>query len=85
MNYLTLIFLCPSSAPPPLPQLGGTPGAAPPGGPLPPPACVPPSAAAPENTLDSPASQTNGTLTNGAAATPSVCESVNIPMTADSW
>lgn len=69
----------------PLPHLGGTSGAAPPGGPLPPPAYVPLSAAAPEKTLDSPAIQTNRTLTNAAAATSSVCGPVNIAMTADSW
>lgn len=85
VEVVTLIFLYPSAGSPPLPQLGGTSVAAPPGGPLPPPAYVPLSAAAPEKTLDSPAIQTNRTLTNATAATSSVCGPVNIAMTADSW
>lgn len=87
VELVTPFLLYLSAGSPPLPQWGGTPGAAPPGAAPPagpPPAFVPPSAA-----LHWSATQTNGTLTNGgaaaAAATSSVCESVNIPMTADSW
>lgn len=76
VELVTPCLLYLSAGPPPLPQWGGTPG-------RPPPAYVPPYAA-----LHWSAIQANRTLTDGAttvAATSPVCESVNIPMTADSW
>lgn len=81
VDLVTPCLLYLSAGPPPLPQWGGTPGAAAPG--RLPPAYVPPYA-----TLHWSAIQANRTLTNGATtvvATSPACESVNIPMTADSW